>query len=118
MTPKTSSTQPLADADDAPDLSAPEWPDRLAKIVPASGPLEGADLERSRDFGRDVLLIDEIAPLRSEEEYGSALREIEQYFREEPSSGTPEAARFDQLFEHIRLYESAHWPVSPPDPDE
>lgn len=117
MTPKT--PPPLTDvhADDAPDLSAAEWRDRFAKALQASAPLEGGDLERPLKFGRAVHLVDEGTPLQSEEDYQAALREIEQYFREEPRPGTPEAMRFDQLAREISLYESVHWPVSAPDSD-
>ena len=57
------------------------------------------------------------AHLQTEEDYVAALREIEQYFREEPGPGTPEAARFDRLAGQISLYESAHWPISASDTD-
>ena len=114
MTPKNPSPQTDFNADDAPDLSTAEWRDRLSKALLSSAPLEGIDLERPRDFGRDVDLFDDGELLQTEEDYRAALREIEQYFREEPGSGTPEAARFDQLAEQIRLYEGEHWPISPP----
>lgn len=118
MTPKTPSPQTGFNEDDAPDLSTAEWRDKLSKALLASAPLEGIDLERPRDFGRDVHLTDDGDPLQTEEEYRAALQEIELYFREEPGTGTPEAARFDQLAEQIRVYENAHWPVSPPDHDK
>lgn len=109
MAPKT----PPTHADDAPDLSSAEWRERFSKALPASGPLEGVELERVRD----VALADEGAPLKTEDDYQAALREIEQYFRTEPDFGAPEAKRFDQLAEQIRLYESTHWPISPTDAD-
>lgn len=118
MTPKNPSPQTDFNADDAPDLSAAEWRDKLSKSLLASAPLEGIDLERTRDFGRDVHLTDDGVPLRTEEEYRAALREIEEYFREEPDPGTQKAARFDQLAEQIKLYEGAHWPISPPNPEK
>ena len=117
MTPKDPLTPIPLHPDDAPDLSAPDWQAKFAKALLASGPLEGVDLERSRDFGRDVQFIDDAAPLWTEEEYQAALREIERHLREEPVPGTPEAARFDQLAEQIRVYESAHWPISSLDQD-
>lgn len=118
MTPKNPSSPTDFHADDAPDLSTTKWRDKLSKALLVSAPLEGVDLERRRDFGWDVQLIDDGIPLHTEEEYRAVLQEIEQYFREEPGSGTPDAARFDQLAEQVRLYESAHWPVSPPDQDK
>jgi len=48
MTPKNPSSQTDLHADDAPDLSTAEWRDRFSKVRPASGPLEGDDLERAR----------------------------------------------------------------------
>lgn len=117
MTPKDPLTPIQLHPDDAPDLSTPDWQARFSKALLASGPLEGVDLERPRDFGRDVQFIDDAAPLSTEEEYQAALREIERHFREEPVPGSPEAARFDQLAEQIRVYESAHWPISSLDPD-
>jgi len=117
MTPKDRLTPIPLHPDDAPDLSAPDWQAKFAKAQLASGPLEGVDLERLRDFGRDVQLIGDAVPLWTEEEYQAALREIERHLQEEPVPGTPEAARLDQLAEQIRVYESAHWPISSLDQD-
>lgn len=117
MTPNTPTIPAPPHPDDAPDLSAPEWRSKFAKALLASAPLEGIDLERRRDFGRDVHLVDEGAALETEDDYQAALREIEQYFREELGPGTPEAERFDRLAEQIRRYEVAHWPISPTDAD-
>jgi hypothetical protein len=117
MTPKDPLTPIQLHPDDAPDLSTPDWQAKFSKVLLASGSLEGVDLELPRDFGRDVQLIDDAAPLWTEEEYQAALREIERHFREEPVPGTPEASRFDQLAEQIRVYESAHWPISSLDQD-
>ena len=52
-----------------------------------------------------------IGRLRSEAEYDQALDEIERYFENEPKSGTPEAARFDDLSRAIETYEAEHWPI-------
>jgi HTH-type transcriptional regulator / antitoxin HigA len=38
-----------------------------------------------------------IRPLRSESDYGAALKEIERYFEHEPKPGTSEADRYDLL---------------------
>ena len=49
--------------------------------------------------------------LASEAQYEQALDEIERYFENEPTPGTPEAARFDELARAIDEYESVHWPI-------
>ncbi|HEX3808576.1 MAG TPA: transcriptional regulator [Rhizomicrobium sp.] len=58
----------------------------------------------------------DIRPLRSEKDYNWALKQIEQYFDDQPKRGTPAADRFDVLAALIEAYEAAHWPVMPPDP--
>lgn len=58
----------------------------------------------------------DIRPLKTEEDYDWALREIERYFVVEPKRGTPEADRFDVLSELIESYESRNWPIEPADP--
>ncbi len=55
-----------------------------------------------------------IRPLRSEADHDAALEEIERYFEKEPTSGTPEADRFDLLALVIEDYERKHWPIEPP----
>jgi HTH-type transcriptional regulator/antitoxin HigA len=59
-----------------------------------------------------------IRPIRTEEDYDAALREIAPYFDREPESGSPEADRFDVLATLIEAYEREHWPIEPPDPVE
>jgi HTH-type transcriptional regulator/antitoxin HigA len=56
-----------------------------------------------------------IRPLRTEADYESALEEIELYFENEPTGGSPEADRFDLLALIIEDYERKHWPIEPPD---
>ncbi len=56
-----------------------------------------------------------IRPLRSEADYGAALKEIERYFEHEPKPGTPEADRFDLLALVIEDYEKKRWLIEPPD---
>lgn len=56
-----------------------------------------------------------IRPLRSDADYDAALKEIERYFENEPTPGTPEADRFDLLALVIEDYERKHWPIDPPD---
>lgn len=60
----------------------------------------------------------DIRAIRSEADYDWALKEIEQYFENEPSLGTPEADRFDVLAGLIKVYEEAHYPINAPDPVE
>jgi HTH-type transcriptional regulator/antitoxin HigA len=57
----------------------------------------------------------EVRPIRSEADYDAALKEIEQYFDQEPKPGSPEADRFDILAALIGAYEQEHWPIEPPD---
>jgi antitoxin component HigA of HigAB toxin-antitoxin module len=54
-----------------------------------------------------------IRPIRTETEYDDALEEIEQYFENEPKSGTPEADRFDLLALIVEDYERKRWPIDP-----
>jgi HTH-type transcriptional regulator / antitoxin HigA len=60
----------------------------------------------------------DIRPLRSEIDYDWALKEIEQYFMEQPAPGTYEADRFDLLANLLEVYETKHWPIESADPVE
>lgn len=53
-------------------------------------------------------------PIRTEEDYQSALAEIEHLFAAEP--GTPEGDRLDVLTTLIEAYEQQHYPIPLPDP--
>jgi HTH-type transcriptional regulator/antitoxin HigA len=57
----------------------------------------------------------EIRPIRNEADYDAALKDIEQYFENEPERGTPESDRFDILAALIGAYEQEHWRIDPPD---
>lgn len=57
-----------------------------------------------------------IKPIRTEEEYEAALKEIEALWDAEPD--TPEADRLDVLIMLVEVYEEEHYPVLPPDPIE
>jgi HTH-type transcriptional regulator/antitoxin HigA len=57
----------------------------------------------------------DIHPIRSEADYDAALKDIEQYFENEPDPGTPEADRFDVLSALIGVYEDRYWPIEAPD---
>lgn len=43
--------------------------------------------------------------IKTEEEYDAALREIQQYFENEPEPGSPAGTRFDELATEIGAYE-------------
>ena len=59
----------------------------------------------------------DVRPIRSENDYTSALEEITHYFDEQPEPGTPDADRFDLLAMVIADYEAKHWPGEfPPRP--
>lgn len=60
----------------------------------------------------------DIRAIRNEADYDWALKEIEQYFDNEPALGTPEAERFDVLANLLKAYEDAHYPITAPDPVE
>jgi HTH-type transcriptional regulator/antitoxin HigA len=57
----------------------------------------------------------DIRPIRTEADYDAAVKEIEQYFENEPEPGTPEADHFDVLSMLIGAYEDRHWPIEAPD---
>jgi HTH-type transcriptional regulator/antitoxin HigA len=60
--------------------------------------------------------MENIRPIRNEDDYDWALAEIERYFEDEPDPGTAEADRFDVLTDLIEAYESRAWPIEAPDP--
>ncbi|HEU0215920.1 MAG TPA: helix-turn-helix domain-containing protein [Stellaceae bacterium] len=57
----------------------------------------------------------DIRPIHNEAEYDAALAEIDQYFVNEPTSGTPEGDRFEVLLALIGAYEQKHWRIEAPD---
>src|SRR5215469_1903640 len=57
----------------------------------------------------------DIRPIHNEAEYDAALVEIDQYFVNEPTPGTPEGDRFEILFALIGAYEQKHWRIEAPD---
>jgi HTH-type transcriptional regulator/antitoxin HigA len=57
----------------------------------------------------------EIRPIHTEADYDAALADIEQYFDNEPTRGTPEADRFEILLALIGAYEREHWVIEAPD---
>jgi HTH-type transcriptional regulator/antitoxin HigA len=54
-----------------------------------------------------------IRPIRTEADYNWALAEIEQYFENEPTLGSPESDRFEMLATLIEAYEAQYWPIGP-----
>ena len=55
-----------------------------------------------------------LRPIRSEEEYETALAEIDILWNAE--DGTPEADRLDLLVLLVEAYEAEHYPIPAPDP--
>lgn len=60
----------------------------------------------------------EICPIRSDEDYQAALREVSVYFDSEPAPGTPEGDRFEVLLTLVEAWETRHYPIDLPDPVE
>ena len=58
----------------------------------------------------------EIKPIRTEEDYQDALKEIEQLWGSD--LGTPESDRFEVLVTLVEAYEDHHYEILPPDPIE
>lgn len=62
--------------------------------------------------------MNDIRPLKTEDDYEWALAEVDPYFENEPEVGSPEGNRFEVLIELIMGYETKHWPVEDLDPVE
>lgn len=60
--------------------------------------------------------MDNIRPIRTEDDYDWALAEVTRYFENQPEPGTPDADRFDLLADLIEAWEDKHWPIDAPDP--
>lgn len=60
----------------------------------------------------------EIRPIRTEDDYKAALREVSAYFDNEPSPGSTEGDRFEVLLTLVEAYETKHYPIDLPDPVE
>ncbi len=58
----------------------------------------------------------DIRAINTDTDYEWALKEVEQYFDNVPSSGTPEADRFDVLSTLIEKYEAARFEIPAADP--
>lgn len=59
-----------------------------------------------------------IRPIRTEEDYPIALRELEAYFESEPAPDSEEGDRFEILATLVEAYEAKHYPIELPDPIE
>jgi HTH-type transcriptional regulator / antitoxin HigA len=58
----------------------------------------------------------DIKPIRTEEDYETALEEVERLWGAEPE--TPDGDRFEVLFTLVEAYEEQHYEIPPPDPVE
>jgi HTH-type transcriptional regulator / antitoxin HigA len=58
----------------------------------------------------------DVKPIRTEEDYEAALKEIERLWGSAP--GTPDGDRFEVLFTLVEAYEEQQYPILPPDPIE
>lgn len=60
----------------------------------------------------------DLRPLRTDEDYRAAMREVSAYFEQEPEPGSPEGDRFEILLTLVEAFEAKHFPVALPDPVE
>jgi HTH-type transcriptional regulator / antitoxin HigA len=60
----------------------------------------------------------DIHPIRSEDDYRAAMREISAFFDNEPEPDTPEGDRFDILLTLAETFAAKHFPIDLPDPVE
>ena len=60
----------------------------------------------------------EIRPIKTEEDYHAALREVSACFDNEPVPGSAEGDRFEVLITLVEAYEAKHYPIDLPDPVE
>lgn len=59
-----------------------------------------------------------IRPIRTDEEYRAALKQMSPLFENEPEPGTREGDAFEVMITLIEAYETRHFPVDLPDPIE
>ena len=60
----------------------------------------------------------EIKPIRTEQDYETALAAVAPFFGAEPEPGSIEADRFEIMVMLIEAYEAKHYRIDPPDPIE
>jgi HTH-type transcriptional regulator / antitoxin HigA len=58
----------------------------------------------------------EIRPIRTEDDYKAAMREVSAFFDGETEPGSPEGDRFEVLLPLVEAYEARHFPIDLPDP--
>src|SRR5712691_7220045 len=58
----------------------------------------------------------DVRALHTEADYEWALKEVERYFENQPSPGTPEGDRFDVLSTLLKNYEDEHHDIPDADP--
>jgi HTH-type transcriptional regulator/antitoxin HigA len=62
--------------------------------------------------------MDNIRPIRNDDDLQWAIAEVSRYFDVQPAPGTPEANRFDLLSDLIEAYEAKHYRIEAPEPVE
>ncbi len=60
----------------------------------------------------------EIRPIKTEDDYKAALRDVSAFFDNEPVPGSAEGDRFEVLLTLVEAYEAKHCPIDLPDPVE
>ena len=60
----------------------------------------------------------DIRPIRTDEDYRMAQRELSAYFDNEPEPNTPDGERFEVLLTLAEAYEDKHFPIDLPNPIE
>jgi HTH-type transcriptional regulator/antitoxin HigA len=60
--------------------------------------------------------MDNIRPIRTDEDLGWAIAEISVYFAKPPEPGSAAADRFDLLTDIIEAYEDRNFPIEAPEP--
>ena len=60
----------------------------------------------------------EIRPIRNEEDYQAAMRQLSAFFDAEPEPGSPEGDHFEVLLTLVEAYEARHYAVGLADPIE
>ena len=57
-----------------------------------------------------------IRPIRTEDDYHAAMRQISAYFDNEPEPASEDGERFEVLLTLAEAYEAKHFPINLPDP--
>jgi len=60
----------------------------------------------------------DVKPIRTEDDYRAAMRQVSAYFDDEPEPGSAEGDHFEVLLALVQAYEAARYPVALPDPIE